>query len=97
MKRLSQLERIKIKLARDGSVSRNQCLNTYPAITRLGARIEDLEAKHGYVFRTENTGRDYVYHLVRIGAVPHYTRAARARMMKEAAENCAFFDNYQSA
>lgn len=59
----SQLERIKIKLDRDGYVTRNECLSQFPAITRLGARIDDLE-KEGYVFKTENTGRDYIYHLV---------------------------------
>jgi hypothetical protein len=59
----TQLERIKAKLDRDGWVSRNECLSQFPAITRLGARIDDLE-RLGFVFKTENTGRDYVYRLV---------------------------------
>jgi hypothetical protein len=42
---LSQNERIRRKLARDGYVTRNQCLSQFPAITRLGARICDLEAE----------------------------------------------------
>ena len=63
----TQLERVKIKLARDGFVTRNECLSQRPAITRLGARIDDLE-RLGYVFQTENTGRDYVYRLVRAPA-----------------------------
>jgi hypothetical protein len=61
--RLSQLERVRRKLDRDGYVTRNECLSQFPAITRLGARIDDLE-RGGYVFKTENTGRDYVYRLV---------------------------------
>lgn len=69
----SQIERIKTKLARDGFVTRNECLRQYPAITRLGARIQDLEDKHGYVFETEDTGRDYVYRLVSINGAPAAT------------------------
>lgn len=59
----TQLERIKMKLARDKFVTRNECLSQFPAITRLGARIEDLE-QQGYVFETKDTGRDYIYKLV---------------------------------
>jgi hypothetical protein len=33
----------------------------FPAITRLGARIDDLE-RLGYVFRTERKRGDYIYH-----------------------------------
>ena len=65
----TQVERIKAKLARDGYVTRNECLSQFPAITRLGARIDDLE-KQGYVFFTENTGRDYVYRLLSINGQP---------------------------
>lgn len=46
-----------------GCISRNECLSTFPAITRLGARIDDLE-KRGYVFRTEAKHGDYTYYLV---------------------------------
>lgn len=59
----TQLERVKAKLERDGFVTRNECLSQFPAITRLGARICDLQ-EEGWTFKTENTGRDYVYRLV---------------------------------
>lgn len=59
----TQLERVKAKLERDGYVTRNECLSQFPAITRLGARICDLQDA-GWTFKTENTGRDYVYRLV---------------------------------
>lgn len=59
----TQLERVKAKLERDGFVTRNECLSQFPAITRLGARIDDLR-NEGWAFKTENTGRDYVYRLV---------------------------------
>ena len=57
------IERVKAKLDRDRFVTRNECLSQFPAITRLGARICDLQ-EEGYVFKAENTGRDYVYRLV---------------------------------
>jgi hypothetical protein len=90
----SQNERIKIKLARSGFVSRNECLSQFPAITRLGARIDDLE-KQGYVFTTENTGRDYIYRLVSINGVP-FARSTLPRQdhLKTAREAVAFFENY---
>jgi hypothetical protein len=65
----TQLERIAAKLERDGYVTRNECPRQYPAITRLGARICDLEDR-GCVFETENTGPDYVYKLVSINDEP---------------------------
>jgi len=61
--RKTQLERITEILQQDGVVSRNQCLSMFPAITRLGARICDLEAD-GWKFRTERRGGDYLYHVV---------------------------------
>jgi hypothetical protein len=67
-KRKTQLERIRGRLHERGHVTRNECLRYF--ITRCAARIADLE-KQGYVFRTEDTGRDYVYHLVSIGGVPY--------------------------
>ena len=69
----SQVERIKTKLARDSYVTRNECLRQFPAITRLGARIQDLEDK-GYVFRTEDTGRDFIYHLISAPTTGNDTR-----------------------
>jgi hypothetical protein len=59
----SQNDRVKAKLDRDGFVTRNECLSQFPAITRLGARICDLQ-EEGWTFKTENTGRDYIYRLV---------------------------------
>jgi len=59
----TQNDRVKAKLARDGYVTRNECVRQFPAILRLSARIQDLE-EEAYVFRAEDTGRDYVYHLV---------------------------------
>ena len=96
-KRKSQIERIKTKLARDGFVTRNECLRQYPAITRLGVRIEDLEQKHGYVFRTEDTGRDYIYHLVSVNGVPHEKPVPvdRAQIMRDNEARLAWFDNYK--
>jgi hypothetical protein len=89
----TQIERIKGKLARDGYITRNQCLRTFPAITRLGARIDDLERFHGYVFSTENTGRDYVYKLISIKRVP-FTKSALTREdhLKIARDAVAAFD-----
>ena len=88
--RKSQIDRIKAKLERDSYVTRNECLRQFPAITRLGARIEDLEQKHGYVFTTENTGRDYVYRLVSINGRP----VAKSHEPPVASDAVAFFDNY---
>ena len=56
-------QRIIAKLERDGRVSRNQCLSMFPAIARLGARIDDLEHL-GYVFRPEREHGNYVYALI---------------------------------
>jgi hypothetical protein len=39
----TQLGRAKAKLERDGFVTRNECLSQFPGITRLGARICDLQ------------------------------------------------------
>ena len=57
----SQKKRIVRKLARDGFVTRNECLNQH--ITRLSAFILALK-KEGYKFRAEKTKKDYKYHLL---------------------------------
>jgi Helix-turn-helix domain len=83
-KQLSQNERIRRKLARDGYVTRNQCLRQFPAITRLGARIKDLE-KEGYVFHAAWDHGDYKYTVLRWpdGSVrPRTQTAAIARAHK---------------
>jgi hypothetical protein len=47
-----------------------------------------LEQKRGYIFRTEDTGRDYIYHLVSTNDVPYQkpARVHRAQILKDAAE-----------
>ncbi len=42
-----------------GEISRNQALSRF--ISRLAARIDDLERLHGWKFRTEQRGGDYFY------------------------------------
>jgi hypothetical protein len=59
----TQLERVRGRLHAAGYISRNQCLSQFPAITRLGARIDDLEHE-GYVFEAKRQGGDYVYKLI---------------------------------
>jgi hypothetical protein len=96
----TQLERIRGRLHEYGWITRSQCLSQYPAITRLGARICDLEAE-GYVFKAEWKGGDYVYTLLAVNGVP-FTKAEKQALMsreqaeKEGAELCRMFDNYKS-
>jgi hypothetical protein len=89
--KLSQNERIRRKLARDGKITRNQCLRQFPAITRLAARIKDLQAE-GYVFKEEKRGGDYVYTVVTWpeGAQPAATKLDHRA---EAARRVALFDS----
>jgi hypothetical protein len=87
----TQIARIKAKLERDGYVARNECLRQFPAITRLGARIEDLEQKHGCVFTTKDTDRDYVYRLVSINGEP-VQRLTREQHLQIAKDAVATFD-----
>lgn len=58
----TQLEIVKLKLERDGFITRNECLQKY--ISRLGALIYRLK-KQGYEFETEyvetQRGKDYKY------------------------------------
>jgi hypothetical protein len=65
----SQLERVRSRLHSAGYITRNQCLSQRPAITRLGARIDDLEHE-GYVFEAKRQAGDYVYRLISIKDVP---------------------------
>ena len=58
----TQKQRVEAKLLRDGSVTRNQCLSTFPAITRLSAIILTLR-EEGWDFDTKDTGKDYIYTL----------------------------------
>ncbi len=57
----TQLEFVKRHLRLEGEISRNYCLQRY--ISRLGARIDDLE-RDGWRFETERRDGDYVYKLV---------------------------------
>jgi hypothetical protein len=59
----SQNQRVIDILNEHGCVTRNWCLRQYPAITRLSARIQDLEAM-GYVFEPCDEHGDYVYKLI---------------------------------
>lgn len=59
----TQLERVRGKLKERGFITRNQCLTTVPAITRLSAIIQNLE-EEGFVFTTKHERGDYVYKVV---------------------------------
>jgi hypothetical protein len=83
------------RLHEHGWITRNQCLSQFPAISRFGSRIADLK-REGYKFKPEWKGGDYCYTLLSINGVPYANPVDRARMLKEAAENVRFFENYQS-
>jgi hypothetical protein len=65
----TQLERVRGRLHQVGHITRNQCLSQRPAITRLAARIDDLE-REGYAFTERKERGDYRYDLVSINGVP---------------------------
>ena len=60
----SQVERVKGYLERNGSITRNMCLEHH--VTRLSAIIYTLEKRYGMLFKTEegNDG-DYRYSLIK--------------------------------
>lgn len=65
-------------------------------------RIRGRLLERGFVTRNEclqyfieNTGRDYIYHLVSTNGAPFQSPAARARMLKDNDKLLAFFDSYQ--
>ncbi len=89
----TQLERVRGRLLAHGWITRNQCLSQFPAITRLGARICDLEAE-GYVFKAEWKGGDYCYTLLSINGVSYHKPGDRAQIEKDRVEGIRFFDNY---
>lgn len=60
----TQEQRVTNRLLKVGSITRNECLGTYPCISRLGAIICDLKQK-GWDFETKDTGKDYVYTVVK--------------------------------
>lgn len=60
----SQKERIIKKLLTDGYITRNECLSTFPAITRLGAIICTLKSE-GWDFETKNVDGDYMYKTIK--------------------------------
>ena len=83
------------RLLAAGYITRNQCLSQFPAITRLGARICDLEDE-GYLFDAKKQGGDYVYRLISVNGEP-YRKAGTTtdediRIAQSAVE---MFDNYQ--
>jgi hypothetical protein len=61
----TQLERVRMKLERDGVISRNECFRQSPPITRLAARINDLIAV-GFQFEAKEERGDFVYRLVKL-------------------------------
>ncbi len=63
----TQLTRVKMKLKRDGFITRNECLNlVYHKITRLSAIILILR-NQGWDFKTSDIKGDYKYELLRVG------------------------------
>lgn len=56
----TQKNRVLKRLKERGYITRNECLGTYPAISRLGAIICDLK-KEGYDIEGKDEGNDYVY------------------------------------
>ncbi len=60
----TQLTRVKMKLKRDGFITRNECIRNY--ITRLSAIILILR-NQGWDFKTSDIKGDYKYELLRVG------------------------------
>lgn len=58
MKKLTQLERVRNQLLKEGQISRNACLRNF--ISRLSAIIQVLEEER-WVFDTKHDEGDYVY------------------------------------
>ena len=59
--KLSQKERILMKLQQEGYISRNECVRSFLSY-RLAARIDDLR-REGYEFETEEKDGDFIYRL----------------------------------
>lgn len=60
----TQKQRVLTKLDRDGFITRNECLNQIPRITRLSAIIQDLEGE-GCEFDAGWYKEDYKYKLIK--------------------------------
>lgn len=56
----TQKDRVLKRLKERGYITRNECLGTYPAISRLGAIICQLK-KEGYEIEGKDEGNDYAY------------------------------------
>lgn len=56
----TQKTRVLKRLKERGMITRNECLATFPAITRLGAIICQLK-KEGWNIEGKDEGNDYVY------------------------------------
>lgn len=61
--KISQLNRVEKRIKQNGEITRNQCLSTFPAITRLSSIILKLK-QQGYEFETFSRNGDYVYKVV---------------------------------
>lgn len=57
---MTQEQRVKKRLIERGYITRNQCLDTRPNITRLGAIICRLK-KDGWDFHTDEKNNDFIY------------------------------------
>jgi hypothetical protein len=57
--KLSQKEKIRMKLEMEGYISRNYCVRTF---LRLGARILELR-REGYDIEGKEEGGDFIYRL----------------------------------
>lgn len=60
MTNLTQKQRVEKRLREKGVIYRNECLRQFPAITRLSAIIQSLEAEE-WVFEAEHFRGDYRY------------------------------------
>lgn len=61
MKKPSQKKRVENRLKERGKITRNECLNVFPRITRLGAIIHTLK-QEGWNIEGKDEGNDYVYY-----------------------------------
>lgn len=110
MKSKTQLEKIEDHLEEHGAISNFFAINSKLSL-RLGARIFDLKEKGWDFHKEELRNKNTVYYVTRWreGKCPkgdrakemqhrrlNHTPVARAQYLKDAAGNCAFFDNYKS-
>ena len=81
MKQPTQNERVAAIAIRDGRVTRNQCFDLRPRITRLSARIQDLE-ELGWVFEPKEEANDFVYKLISSPCQPSKSTAPSSEVSR---------------